>query len=205
MAIHASILAWKIPWMEEPSGLQSMGFQRARHSWAHGHACVHTEVHSLCCNVLWVLTSVWCHVFKITIKQNRFTAPQNPLCFIYLTLLLFPWIPGTHLSFHCHYGFAFSRTSYYWNNTVCSFFSLASFTYQYALRFIHVLIQQCKAIILQQQKKIHPCLFMALFLISYWWLTFLYMDVPHTDLLTYICFQFASFFPFFFSPFLVLL
>ena len=27
MAIHYSILAWKIPWMEEPGGLQSMGSQ----------------------------------------------------------------------------------------------------------------------------------------------------------------------------------
>ena len=29
MAIHSSILAWKIPWTEEPGGLQSMGSQRA--------------------------------------------------------------------------------------------------------------------------------------------------------------------------------
>ena len=29
MATHSSILAWKIPWMEEPGGLQSMGLQRA--------------------------------------------------------------------------------------------------------------------------------------------------------------------------------
>ena len=28
MAIHAGVLAWKIPWMEEPGGLQSMGSQR---------------------------------------------------------------------------------------------------------------------------------------------------------------------------------
>ena len=28
MATHSSILAWKIPWMEEPSRLQSMGLQR---------------------------------------------------------------------------------------------------------------------------------------------------------------------------------
>ena len=27
MATHSSILAWKIPWMEEPGGLQSMGWQ----------------------------------------------------------------------------------------------------------------------------------------------------------------------------------
>ena len=31
MAPHSSTLAWKIPWMEEPGGLQSMGLQRARH------------------------------------------------------------------------------------------------------------------------------------------------------------------------------
>ena len=28
MATHSSILAWRTPWMEEPSGLQSMGSQR---------------------------------------------------------------------------------------------------------------------------------------------------------------------------------
>ena len=28
MATHSSILAWKIPWTEEPGGLQSMGSQR---------------------------------------------------------------------------------------------------------------------------------------------------------------------------------
>jgi len=31
MAIHASILAWRIPWTEEPGGLQSMWSQRVRH------------------------------------------------------------------------------------------------------------------------------------------------------------------------------
>ena len=31
MAIHSSILAWKIPWMEEPGRLQSMGLQRVGH------------------------------------------------------------------------------------------------------------------------------------------------------------------------------
>ena len=30
MAIHSSILAWRIPWTEEPGGLQSMGSQRVR-------------------------------------------------------------------------------------------------------------------------------------------------------------------------------
>ena len=31
MAIHSSILAWRIPWTEEPTGLHSMGSQRAGH------------------------------------------------------------------------------------------------------------------------------------------------------------------------------
>ena len=34
MAPHSSTLAWKIPWMEEPCRLQSMGSLRVRHDWA---------------------------------------------------------------------------------------------------------------------------------------------------------------------------
>ena len=34
MAPHSSTLAWKIPWMEEPSRLQSMGSLRVGHGWA---------------------------------------------------------------------------------------------------------------------------------------------------------------------------
>ena len=33
MAAHSSIVAWKIPWTEEPGRLQSMGLQRVRHDW----------------------------------------------------------------------------------------------------------------------------------------------------------------------------
>ena len=32
MATHSSILAWRIPWTEEPGGLQSMGSQRVRNN-----------------------------------------------------------------------------------------------------------------------------------------------------------------------------
>ena len=31
MAVHSSILSWRIPWTEEPCGLQPMGSQRVRH------------------------------------------------------------------------------------------------------------------------------------------------------------------------------
>ena len=32
MATHSSILAWRIPWTEDPGGLQSMELQRVRHN-----------------------------------------------------------------------------------------------------------------------------------------------------------------------------
>ena len=34
MATHSSTLTWKLPWMEEPGRLQSVGLQRVRHDWA---------------------------------------------------------------------------------------------------------------------------------------------------------------------------
>ena len=33
MATHSSILAWRIPWTEEPGRLKSMESQRIRHDW----------------------------------------------------------------------------------------------------------------------------------------------------------------------------
>ena len=40
MITHSSILAWRIPWTEEPGGLQSIGLQKVRHG-ATEHACTH--------------------------------------------------------------------------------------------------------------------------------------------------------------------
>ena len=37
MAPHSSYLAWRIPWTEEPGGLQSIGLQRVRQDWAIKH------------------------------------------------------------------------------------------------------------------------------------------------------------------------
>ena len=33
-ATHSSMLAWRIPWTEEPGGLHSLGSQRVRHDWS---------------------------------------------------------------------------------------------------------------------------------------------------------------------------
>ena len=39
MATHSRTLAWRIPWTEEPGGLQSMGSHRVRYNSATRHAC----------------------------------------------------------------------------------------------------------------------------------------------------------------------
>ena len=62
-ATHSSILAWRIPWTEEPGGLQSIGSQRVGQDWidlALMHACLCGLVES----GLWL------------------TRPQDPLTFI---------------------------------------------------------------------------------------------------------------------------
>ena len=49
MTTDSSILAWRIPWTEEPGGLQFIGSQRLRHDWSdsmHTHARTHTHAHT---------------------------------------------------------------------------------------------------------------------------------------------------------------
>ena len=42
-ATHSSVLAWRIPWTEEPDVLQSKGSQRVGHDWSNS-ACTHTHL-----------------------------------------------------------------------------------------------------------------------------------------------------------------
>jgi len=44
MATHSTILAWKIPWVEDPGGLQSMGFPRQEYYIF--SVCVYTYIHT---------------------------------------------------------------------------------------------------------------------------------------------------------------
>ena len=54
MEIHASIVAWRIPWTEEPGGLQSIGLQRVRHDLAMEHAST---------QALWGELSICCLIY----------------------------------------------------------------------------------------------------------------------------------------------
>ena len=58
MAIHSSILAWRIPWTEEPGRLQSIGSQRVGHDWSN---FTHTDTHNSHSNECKVLNKVLAH------------------------------------------------------------------------------------------------------------------------------------------------
>ena len=59
VATHTSILAWRIPWTEEPGRLQSMESQRVRHDWA--------------------INTHFCYLFLlINFKPHQFHFLQNP-------------------------------------------------------------------------------------------------------------------------------
>ena len=57
MATLSGILAWEIPWMEDPGRLQSLGLQRVEHDLATKHA--HTRTHMY--HILFILSSVHRH------------------------------------------------------------------------------------------------------------------------------------------------
>ena len=50
-ATHSSILAWRIPWIEEPGGLKFMEWQKV----GHNRACMYTHAHCL----LYIYTNFW--------------------------------------------------------------------------------------------------------------------------------------------------
>ena len=65
MAIHSSILAWRIPWTKEPGGLQPMVSQRVRHDWAHTHTyiCVCVCVYIYVCVYVYIYVCVCMYVY----------------------------------------------------------------------------------------------------------------------------------------------
>ena len=81
MTTHSSILAWKIPWTEEPGGLQPMGSQRVGHNWPTNIfstlAYLLWSVHRFCTCIHLVLGSVSIH------PLNQALYFQNPLYILF--------------------------------------------------------------------------------------------------------------------------
>ena len=93
MARHSSILAWRIPWTEEPGGLQSIGSQRVGHNWSN-LPCTHAYsqlfmVH----NVLLRLSPSEDDKYgKLAFRLNlqHFFLPSKSLSYLSLFLLFLP-------------------------------------------------------------------------------------------------------------------
>ena len=86
MPIHSSILAWRIPWTQEPGGLQSMGSQWVEHDWVTKHTyglCVYIPLSDgvegstpMFFSVLIIL------VWSRTAKLNKQTNKKKPFFYI---------------------------------------------------------------------------------------------------------------------------
>ena len=68
MATNSSILAWEIPWTEEPGGLQSLGSPRVGHKWA---------------------TNTFTSHMDITIHKNLLNCAKGDMMFVSLSLFFF--------------------------------------------------------------------------------------------------------------------
>ena len=73
MTICSSILAWEIPWTEEPGGLQSMGSQGVGHNWVTEHTHTHALSHMLISGQAGIQT-------KLFSSRSRTLNDYKPYC-----------------------------------------------------------------------------------------------------------------------------
>ena len=66
MATHSSILAWRIPGIEEPSGLPSMGLRRVGHDWSNLAEITPNSI------VSWLLSLAYCATFSLVSLGTTF-------------------------------------------------------------------------------------------------------------------------------------
>ena len=80
MAAHCSILAWGIPWTEDPGGLQSIGLQKVGNSpgnLAHVHACIVYSTVAPCFIALLVISIFTNCRFVATLHQAGLFSQQR--------------------------------------------------------------------------------------------------------------------------------
>ena len=82
MAPHSSTLAWKIPWMEEPGGLRSMGSRRVGHNWVTSLSLsLHLDLKTW--NFLGCLIGVWFFRSSIPACNSSLLCLQMSLLHLY--------------------------------------------------------------------------------------------------------------------------
>ena len=84
MATHSSILAWRIPWTEEPGVPQFIGSQRVGHDWG-DLACTHA-----CKGISYTLGPFLCHLEQLCC--GRFAGHQPRQCFWFSWLDILFWV-----------------------------------------------------------------------------------------------------------------
>ena len=98
METHSSILAWRIPWTEEPGGLQSMGSQRVRHNWvtyAHTYNQARTWEIRLRFKLIVKTVCLYIRHFEIRITVNAINTNAHWYSWFVLVIQI-PW--ATQLS-----------------------------------------------------------------------------------------------------------
>ena len=100
MATHSRILTWRIPWTEEPGGLQSMGLQTVRHDWAinvhtRGKREVQNRSYPHAFEATWPWSTSWS---QTSCLQNCETI--NSCCLSHLKML----VTQSHLTLCEHMG-----------------------------------------------------------------------------------------------------
>ena len=90
MATHSNILAWEIPWTEEPSGLQSMGPQRVGQDWA-------TKQKQKYLHIICIYPPIYFKIiFRLLVIPNSSFALLGPsrifFFFFFLAFSVFGWL-----------------------------------------------------------------------------------------------------------------
>ena len=107
MAIHSSILAWKIPWTEKPDRPQSMGSQRVGHDWATSLSLSlfshHRQIDPF--NVILPLSCIFLSVNYLTALlffcmwlPHRLAVFQRQVPYKFFSVLLWQYCPETALT-----------------------------------------------------------------------------------------------------------
>ena len=109
MATHSNILAWKIPWTEEPGRLQSMELQRVGHNWVTEHI-LHFNMYILNrkdSSIIELILSgllVLCHQLIFILKYIMLEISKGFICICNCIYCLSIWNPDVDvlLGDSCH-------------------------------------------------------------------------------------------------------